>query len=72
MQRRNKFTIAMLREPIKEAVLLKNYIDWGYESRGAIHDIVNPETQKVIVKAPSSTRDEVSADVKNAKGAFPE
>jgi len=27
MQRRNRFTFAMLREPIKEAVLLKNYID---------------------------------------------
>lgn len=62
----------MLGEPIKEAVLLKNYIDGDYKSRGVIHGSVNPGTQKVIAKVPSSTRDEVNADVKKTKGAFPE
>lgn len=65
--------MAVLEEPIKEAILLKNYVggEW-VASEGAIHDIVNPATQRVITKAPLSTVDEVDAAVQEAKSAFPE
>ena len=65
--------MAALEEPIKKELLLKNYIggEW-VESKGELHDIINPATQKVIAKAPSATRDEVNAAVDEAKRAFPE
>jgi len=50
--------MAVLKEPIKEALALKNYIggEW-VESEGELVDIVNPATSKVIAKAPVSTMD---------------
>jgi malonate-semialdehyde dehydrogenase (acetylating)/methylmalonate-semialdehyde dehydrogenase len=64
--------MAILDEPIKRVLSLKNYIggEW-VESRGEIVDVVNPATQKVIAKVPISTRDEIDAAVEAAKEAFP-
>ncbi|MCD6574714.1 CoA-acylating methylmalonate-semialdehyde dehydrogenase [Candidatus Aerophobetes bacterium] len=65
--------MAILEEPIKEVLVLKNYIDGEWvESEGELHDIVNPATRKVIAKAPSSTEKEVDEAVKAANQAFPE
>jgi len=65
--------MAVLGEPIREAIHLKNYVggEW-VESQGELHNIVNPATQKVIAQAPSSTEDELNKVVKEAKNAFPE
>ena len=62
-----------LDEPISEPVLVKNYVggEW-VESRGELHDIVNPATQRVVARAPNSSADEVNAAVEEAKRAFPE
>jgi len=65
--------MAILEEPIKEVLVLKNYIDGEWvESEGELHDIVNPATRKVIAKAPFSTKKEVDEVVKAANQAFPE
>lgn len=64
--------MAILEEPIKEVLILRNYIggEW-VESKGEMKDVVNPATQKVIAKVPISTRDELDAAVEAAKEAFP-
>jgi malonate-semialdehyde dehydrogenase (acetylating)/methylmalonate-semialdehyde dehydrogenase len=66
--------MAILEEPIKEVLKLKNYIDgeWVESESGEILDIVNPATQSVIAKVPMSTPDEVNGAVEAAKEAFPE
>jgi malonate-semialdehyde dehydrogenase (acetylating)/methylmalonate-semialdehyde dehydrogenase len=66
--------MAILEEPIKEVLKLKNYIDgeWVESKSGEILDIVNPATQSVIAKVPMSTPDEVNGAVEAAKEAFPE
>jgi len=65
--------MTLLEEPLKEVVVLKNYIDGEWkESEGKYHDIVNPATCKTIAKAPSSTKKEVDEAVMAAKEAFPE
>jgi malonate-semialdehyde dehydrogenase (acetylating)/methylmalonate-semialdehyde dehydrogenase len=66
--------MAVLGEPIKEVLELKNYIngEWLESESEHILDIVNPATQKTIAKAPVSTQDEVNMAVKAAKDAFPE
>lgn len=65
--------MAILEEPIKETLILKNYIggEW-VESEGEFIDVVNPATCKVLAKVPVSTRDEINAAVEAAKEAFPE
>jgi len=65
--------MAILEEPIKEVLTLKNYIggEWA-ESEGEIIDVVNPATCKVIAKVPISTKDEINMAVEAAKEAFPE
>ncbi|MFC2012744.1 CoA-acylating methylmalonate-semialdehyde dehydrogenase [Chloroflexota bacterium] len=65
--------MAVLEEPIRETILLKNYIggEW-VESQGELHDIVNPATQRIIARAPSSTGDELNKVVAEARNAFPE
>ncbi|MEM2914733.1 MAG: aldehyde dehydrogenase family protein, partial [Candidatus Bathyarchaeia archaeon] len=65
--------MAILEEPIKEVLSLKNYIggEW-VESNGDIEDVVNPATCKVIARVPISTKDEINTAVKTAKEAFPE
>jgi len=65
--------MAILEEPIKEVLTLRNYIggEW-VESEGEVIDVVNPATCKVIAKAPISTRDEINMAVEAAKEAFPD
>ena len=65
--------MAVLEEPIKEVLNLKNYIggEW-VESAGEVIDVVNPATCKVISKVTISTKDETNAAVEAAKEAFPE
>jgi len=65
--------MAILEEPIKEILMVKNYIggEW-VESKGELIDVVNPATCKVIAKVPISTKDELDEAVKAAKKAFPE
>ena len=66
--------MAILDEPIKEVLNLKNYIngEWVESESDEILDIVNPASQKTIAKVPISTRDEVNAAIKAAKEAFPD
>ena len=65
--------MAILEEPIKGVLELKNYIDGKWiASKGEFHDILNPATCRVIAKVPSSTREEVNEAVASAKKAFPE
>jgi len=65
--------MAHLEEPIKEILVLKNYIDGEWvDSEGRFHDIINPATAKVIAQAPSSTKKEVDEAVRCAKKAYPE
>jgi len=66
--------MAILEEPIKEVLELKNYIngEWVESKPDQILDVVNPATQKIMAKVPMSTADEVNAAVKAAKEAFPE
>jgi len=65
--------MAILEEPIKEVLTIKNYIggEW-VESEGEIIDVVNPATYKVIAKVPISTKGEINMAVEAAKEAFPE
>jgi len=65
--------MSILEEPIKEPLLLRNYIDGEWrQSKGPLHDIINPATWRVIAKVPSSTKKEVYDAVESAKKAFPE
>jgi malonate-semialdehyde dehydrogenase (acetylating)/methylmalonate-semialdehyde dehydrogenase len=65
--------MAILAEPIKETLMLKNYIDGDWvESTGTLQDVVNPATGKVIAKVPISTQDEINAAVEAARKAFPD
>jgi len=65
--------MAILEEPIKEVLELKNYINGEWvKSKGETKDVVNPATGKLIAKVPISTKDEINAAVAAAKEAFPE
>ncbi len=66
--------MALLEEPIKEVLKLKNYIngEWVESESEQILDIINPATQKTIATVPMSTGDEVNAAIEAAKEAFPE
>ena len=65
--------MAVLEEPIKEPLVLKNYVDGEWiESKGELHDIVNPATCKVIARVPLSTSEEVNEAVEKAKKTYPE
>jgi len=61
----------ILEEPIREVVMLKNYIDGEWkESKGELQDIINPATGKMIAKVPYSTKHEVGEAIASAKQAF--
>jgi len=63
--------MSVLEDPIKKVLVLKNYIDGEWEeSKGELHDIINPATLKVVARAPSSTKEEVDEAVISAKEAF--
>jgi len=65
--------MAILEEPVKGPVVLKNYIDGEWvESKGELQDVINPATGKLIAKIPYSTKKEVDEVVEVAKKAFPE
>ena len=65
--------MAILEEPIKEVVEIKNYINGEWvESKGEIKDVVNPAKCETIAKVPISTKDEIDAAVEAAKEAFPD
>ncbi len=66
--------MAILEGPIKEVLILKNYIngEWVESKSEQSLDVINPATQKTLAKVPMSTRDEVNAAVAAAKQAFPE
>ena len=66
--------MALLEEPIKEVLKLKNYIngEWVESESDQILDITNPATQKNLAEVPMSTKDEVNAAVHAAKEAFPD
>jgi malonate-semialdehyde dehydrogenase (acetylating)/methylmalonate-semialdehyde dehydrogenase len=65
--------MAILEEPIKKTLNVKNYIngDW-IDSKGEIIDVTNPATNRVIAKIPISTGDDVKAAVEAAKEAWPD
>ena len=65
--------MAILDEPIKEVLTVKNYVggEW-VDSEGKLVDVVNPANCRVIAKVPVSTTDEIDAAVKVAEEAFPE
>jgi len=63
--------MALLEEPIKEVITIKNYINGEWvESKGDIEEIVNPATGKVLARVPYSTREELDAAVEAAQEAF--
>jgi len=65
--------MAILEEPIKEILKLKNYVDGEWmESRGDTKDVVNPATGRVIAQVPISTKGEINTAVEVAKEAFPD
>jgi malonate-semialdehyde dehydrogenase (acetylating)/methylmalonate-semialdehyde dehydrogenase len=65
--------VAILEEPIKEVLSLKNYIGGRWvESEGEVIDVINPATRKVIAQVPISTSDEVDEAIQAAKEAFPD
>lgn len=66
--------MALLEEPIKEILKLRNYIngEWVESESEQILDVVNPATQKTLAKVTMSTKDEVNAAVEAAREAFPE
>ncbi|MFB3884649.1 MAG: CoA-acylating methylmalonate-semialdehyde dehydrogenase [Thermodesulfobacteriota bacterium] len=66
--------MAILEEPIKEVLELKNYIngEWVKSKSKEVWDVKNPATQKLLARVPMSTKDEVLAAINAAKEAFPE
>ena len=64
--------MAVLQEPIKEPLEVKNLIDGEWvESEGEYKDIVNPATGDVIGRVPISTKSELDEAVEAAQEAFP-
>lgn len=66
--------MALLEEPIKEVLELKNYIngEWVDSKSKEWWDVKNPATQKLLARVPMSTREEVLSAIEAAKEAFPE
>jgi malonate-semialdehyde dehydrogenase (acetylating)/methylmalonate-semialdehyde dehydrogenase len=64
--------MAILEEPIKEPIEVKNYIDGTWvDSDGEYKDVVNPATGKTIATVPISTGAELNEAVGAARDAFP-
>ena len=65
--------MAVLEEPIKEVVDVKNYINGEWvESKGEIVDVVNPANCQTIGRVPISTKEEIDAAVSAAQEAWPD
>ena len=65
--------MALLEEPIKEVMKLKNYIngEWVESESKIFRDVVNPATMKTIAKVPLSNAGDVERAVEAAREAFP-
>jgi malonate-semialdehyde dehydrogenase (acetylating)/methylmalonate-semialdehyde dehydrogenase len=72
MRMRGRSPMALLEEPIRQAITLKNYIggEW-VASIGPLRDVVNPATGKVIARVPISTGEEMGRAIAAAREAFP-
>ena len=65
--------MAVLEEPVKEVVDVKNYINGEWvESKGEIVDVVNPANCQTIGRVPISTKEEIDAAVSAAQEAWPD
>ncbi len=65
--------MVILEEPLKEVLIVKNYIDGEWiELKGDQADVVNPATCKLIAKVPISNSEDVKRAVDSANEAFPE
>jgi malonate-semialdehyde dehydrogenase (acetylating)/methylmalonate-semialdehyde dehydrogenase len=66
--------MAILDEPIKEVLELKNYIngEWVKSEAKDTLNVINPATRKTIARVPMSPPKEVQAAIAAAKEAFPE
>ena len=65
--------MAVLEEPLKGTLAVKNYINGEWvESKGPVEEVINPATGKVIATVPISTQEEINAAVEAAKEAFPD
>lgn len=63
--------MAILEEPIKEALELKNFVDGEWvEASGETGNVVNPATGKVIATVGYSTQDDVDEAVAMANEAY--
>ena len=72
MRMRGRSPMALLEEPIRQVITLKNYIggEW-VDSHGPLRDVVNPATGKVIARVPISTGEEMGRAIAAAREAFP-
>ncbi len=65
--------MAVLEEPIKGVLQLKNHINGEWvTSKGSIEDVINPATGKTIAKVPISTKEEINEAVVTAQEAYPD
>ncbi len=66
--------MAVLEEPIKEVLELKNYIngEWVESKARERWEVINPATQKKLATVPMSTEEEVKGAIQAAQEAFPE
>lgn len=65
--------MAILEDPIKEIVEVKNYINGEWiSSKGEFKDVVNPAKCEIIARVPISTKQEIDAAVSAAEQAFPD
>ncbi len=65
--------MAVLEEPVKDVVEVKNYINGEWvESKGEMVDVVNPANCKTIGRVPISTEEEINTAVTAAQEAWPD
>ena len=65
--------MVVLEEPLKDVVLVKNYIDgdWVESESSEKRDSINPATLKKLAEIPEGTAEDVKAAVDAAVDAFP-
>ncbi|MEX1125186.1 MAG: aldehyde dehydrogenase family protein, partial [Acidimicrobiia bacterium] len=66
-------TQTLLSEPKRDYGTLLNYVNGEWrESRGSLHDVVNPATGETIAMVPNSSLEDVEESVAAARAAFTE